>query len=121
MVPSSVLRRCRRLAGIVSAPTSLPNEPSAMVQQRLSLARFINDTQTLYDQVALILSQMSLGYAVGVFTSRTNMEEVIQESLIVTQIPRMPLFLLFVLNCFYSLFGLGVGLIAISMNRSQDV
>jgi hypothetical protein len=118
-VPESVTNAS--VAGILSAPASLSQDPSSFVETRLSsLLRYITDPQMTSNQVSIVLSQMSLGYAAGVLSPRTNLAEIVQETLLVTRVPAAPLYILLALNCIYVLAGIGVASAALLINRSQD-
>lgn len=111
------------MAGILAAPESalFAAEPISFVQEKLSLLRFVTESQELYDKISVILGQMSLGYAVGVFSPRTNFAEIVQESFLVSRIPAIPVYILLALNGLYVCVAISVVAAALFLSRSQDV
>ena len=83
-------------------------------------ASFSGSAQELADKWANSYSQIALGLASGVFSSRVNIEEQIRTETLVARVPKTPLFTLVVLNLFYAAVGIALALFAIFGSRLGD-
>jgi hypothetical protein len=72
-----------------------------------------NTIDDLADMVATVYSQASLGGAAGVFMPVENVKEWTQQTVLLTRIPFVPLFILAILNSIYAVIGILLGIVGV--------
>ena len=77
------------------------------------VAGFSNTSQDLADKLALVYSQTALGFAVGSFIPRANIEEQTRESLLVARVPVAALYSLIILDLIYAAVGVVMAIFAL--------
>jgi hypothetical protein len=110
------------LAGIINGPQQ-DNYTFGSTQyvNGAILAAFSNTSQELADRLALVYSQTTLGLASGVLSPRENLLEQARNPLLVSRVPKAPLFTLVSLNLLYGFGGIVLASIALYENGKPGV
>jgi hypothetical protein len=89
--------------------------------ESLRMAVFSQTSQDLADQFAITVSQTGISLISGQLSPRLNSEEQIRQNILVSRVPKAPLFTQIVFCFLYLLFGILLAVIALLLSRKPEV
>ena len=93
------------LGGIIATPISV-GFGQVDLEMAARQSSFNANSQDLADEWAGLYSQIALGLSTGVMSPRLNIRQQTRSSILVSRVPKLPLFILIGLNLLYALSGI---------------